>query len=231
MTTKTDDELSTFALDVYWASGRGDPTLEEHVTACARCLAYLARLEELAQSGPRVPVPAAHVPVRDATERPKRRWALPSALGAGLALAAGLVLLVRGRPVEPRYVGLKGTPAVQVLVHRQADTWIWDGRTAIRPGDALALRVACEGLDHVAVASPGAAGWGRITDVECPVEGAPLPFTLVVDGAPGDEQLAVVLSRDALDDDSLRGAIGESRRTADVWVAGFVLPKETGNER
>jgi hypothetical protein len=225
MTTKIDGELSTFALDVYWASGgRGDPTLEEHITGCARCLAYLARLEELAERRP----PA---PVRNVIERPSRRWALPSALGAGLALAAALVLLVRGRPVEQRYVGLKGTPAVQVLVHRQADTWIWDGRTAVRPGDALALRVACEGLDHVAIASAGATGWGRITDAACPVDGAPLPFTLVVDGTPGDEQLAVVLSRDALDDSMLRGAIGESRRTADVWVAGFVLPKETGNER
>lgn len=212
------------------SEGRGDPTLEEHITGCARCLAYLAGLEELAESRPRGPVPAA-APVRDVTERPKRRWTLPSALGAGLALAAGLVLLVRGRPVERPYVGLKGTPAVQVLVHRQADTWIWDGRAAVRPGDALALRVACEGLDHVTVASAGAAGWGRITDAACPVEAAPLPFTLVVDGTPGDEQLAVVLSRDALDDDTLRGAIGESRRTADVWVAGFVLPKETGSER
>jgi hypothetical protein len=218
MTTENDGELSTFELDVYWASGkRGDAALEAHVAECARCRAYLAGLEALAESR--------------APERGRRRWALPSALGAGLALAACLVLFARGRSVESPYVGIKGSPAVQVLVHRQADTWIWDGRTAVRPGDALALRVACEGLDHVAVASPGAAGWGRITDGACPVEEAPLPFTLVVDDAPGDEQLAVVLSRDALDDEALRGAIGEGRRTADVWVAGFLLPKETGSER
>ncbi len=227
MTTGNDGELSTFALDVYWASGRrGDPALEEHITGCARCRAYLAGLEALAES--RAPAVMA---VREGTERRRRRWALPSALGVGFALAACLVLFVRGRAVEPQYVGIKGSPAVQVLVHRQADTWIWDGRTAVRPGDALALRVACEGLDHVAVASPGAAGWGRITDGACPVEGAPLPFTLVVDAEPGDEQHAVVLSRDALDDEALRGAIGEGRRTADVWVAGFLLPKETGTER
>jgi hypothetical protein len=226
MTTENDGERSTLALDAYWASGkRGDPALEAHVRECARCRAYLAHLEELA-------APVAAAPVRGGTEpRRGRRWALPSALGGGLALAACLVLFARGRAVEPRYVGIKGTPAVQVLVHRQADTWIWDGRAAVRPGDALALRVACEGLDHVAVASPGAAGWGRITDGACPIESAPLPVTLVVDDAPGDEQLAVVLSHDALDDDALRGAIGESRRTADVWVAGFVLPKETGTDR
>jgi anti-sigma factor RsiW len=228
--------VSTFELDVYWASGRrAEPELESHIAGCDRCLAYLARLQELAEDGPPLPVTAPVASLPDAaprtTERRTRRWALPSAIGAGLALAAGVLLLVRGRPPEQPYVAAKGTPAVQVLVHRSADTWIWDGRSPVRPGDALALRIACEGLDHVAVASPGAQGLGRIADAECPVGGGPLPFTLVVDDAPGDEQLEVVLSREALDDDTLREAIGESRHAADVWVAGFVLPKETGNER
>jgi hypothetical protein len=243
MTTRTEGDVSTFALDVYWASGRrAEPELESHIASCARCLAYLARLQRLAAEdcpeSPAVVAPHPGLPPvgtggRSGADEPgrKRRWALPSAIGAGLALAAGVLLLVRGRPPERQYVAAKGTPAVQVLVHRSADTWVWDGHSPVRPGDALALRVACEGLDHVAVASPGAQGLGRIADVECPVGGAPLPFTLVVDDAPGEEQLAVVLSREALDDDTLRDAIGESRHAADVWVAGFVLPKETGSER
>jgi hypothetical protein len=118
-----------------------------------------------------------------------------------------------------------------VLVHRDAETWIWDARSPVRPGDALALRVACEGLEHVAVASPGAGGWERITDAACPAGSEPLPFTLVVDGAPGDEELAVVLSREVLDDETLRAAVTEGRRTQDVWVTGFVLPKEGGSGR
>jgi hypothetical protein len=257
MTTRIGGDVSTFALDVYWASGRrAEPELERHIASCERCLAYLARLQELAEEGclesPAVaPLPGLPpvgtggrsrsevraLPRSDSgglgggNDRGTRRWALPSAIGAGLALAAGVLLLVRGRPPERDYVAAKGTPAVQVLVHRSADTWIWDGHSPVRPGDALALRIACEGLDHVAVASPGAQGVGRIADVECPVGGDPLPFTLVVDDAPGDEQLEVVLSREALDDDALREAIGESRHAADVWVAGFVLPKETGSER
>ncbi len=262
MTTRTEGDVSTFELDVYWASGRrADLDLESHIAGCARCLAYLARLQELAledrpESRPESPAAVAPHPglapvgtggrsrseVRVLTrsygggsgggdEPGTRRWALPSAIGAGLALAAGVLLLVRGRPPEREYVATKGTPAVQVLVHRSADTWIWDGHSPVRPGDSLALRVACEGLDHVAVASPGAQGWGRIAEVDCPVGGAPLPFTLVVDEAPGDEHLAVVLSRGALDDDTLRGAIGESLHAQDVWVAGFVLPKEMGSER
>jgi hypothetical protein len=232
MTTRTGGDVSTFALDVYWASGRrAEPELESHIASCERCLAYLARLQELAEEDrPESPAVAPLLGLRAVGGR-KRRWALPSAIGAGLALAAGVLLLVRGRPPERDYVAAKGTPAVQVLVHRSADTWIWDGHSPVRPGDALALRIACEGLDHVAVASPGAQGVGRIADAECPVGGGALPFTLVVDDAPGEEQLEVVLSREALDDDALREAIGESRHAADVWVAGFVLPKETGSER
>ena len=88
MTAGNDGERSTFALDVYWASGRrGDPALEEHITGCARCRAYLAGLEALAESR----APAA-IAVRDGTERRRRRWALPSALGVGFALARNLII-------------------------------------------------------------------------------------------------------------------------------------------
>jgi hypothetical protein len=128
------------------------------------------------------------------------------------------------------YVGLKGAPAVQVLVHRDAITRVWDGRAAVRPGDSLALRVACENLQHVAIASPGPAGWLRLSDSACPAPGSPLPLTLRVDEAPGPERLSVVFSGEPLDDDALRGALGEGRRDARVWVAGFVLPKEIGRD-
>jgi len=227
MTTKADGEVSTFTLDVYWASGKpADATLEQHIAGCARCRAYLASLE--LEAG-RLPVPV--VPARPDGVRPARRWALPSAVATGLALAACVLLLVRGRPTEPGYVGAKGTPAVQLLLHRQSDTWIWDGRSPVRPGDALALRVACEGLDHVAVAAPGAQGWARLSDAPCPGPGEALPFTLVVDDQPGDERLAVVLSRDVLDDESLRRAVVEERRASDVWTVAFLLTKKTESDR
>ena len=41
-------EVSTFALDVYWAAGQsGDPSLDAHVAGCDRCRAYLCRLDAL----------------------------------------------------------------------------------------------------------------------------------------------------------------------------------------
>lgn len=164
-------------------------------------------------------------------------WALPVA--GAVALAAGIALVARapGKPAETDgYVGVKGTPAVQVLVHRDRDTRIWDGRSPLHPGDALALRVACEGLKRVVVAAPGAvrpdaARWERLSSAPCPGRDDPLPFTLRVDGEPGEEKLAVVLSQDEIDDETLQRAVAETRRTPEVWVMSFVMPKETETDR
>ncbi len=221
-----ESEVSTFALDVFWASGRtGNVPLENHVAGCERCRAYLASLDALGAAS--VP-PVTERAVRPAT---RRRWALPAAASA-LAVAAGVALFAGGRAQEESpgtapYVGVKGTPAVQLLVHRDRETRIWDGRSPVRAGDALALRVACEGLKRVTVAAPGTSGWGRLSSAECPSHDDPLPFTLLVNDEPGAEKLAVVLTRGEIDDDELGKAIAESRRAADAWVVTFVLPKET----
>jgi hypothetical protein len=240
--TAPEGDVSPFALDVYFASGKtGDPALRDHVEGCARCQAYLASLDALAT--PPVPrVDRAALRADASSERParklagKRAWHLPLAGIAALAAGAALMLrAARDQPHSPdRYVGIKGTPAVQVLVHRGTDTHVWDGRAKVRPGDALALRVACEGLGRVAVAAPGADGWSRLTAAECTEQteqGEALPFTLRVDDAPGDERLAVVMSQAPLDDAALKRAIEEGRRGADVWVVSFVMPKELEGDR
>lgn len=218
------DPWSSFALDVYWASGRrGDPALEAHLVTCEDCRRYLARLDAMVATEPPLSIPAA---------RPRaKRWTMP-ALGV-VALAAGaLLFLSRPRPTPPDdYVGTKGTPAVQLLVHRDRDTRIWDGRSPVHPGDSVALRVACEGLTHLVVAAPGPRGWARLSGAPCTSSDELAPFTLRVDEEPGSESLAVVLSRDEMSDAALEQAIGESRRSADTWVVTFVLPKETEMDR
>lgn len=240
MTTKGEHEMSTFTLDVYWAEGQPpDAAVERHLSTCGRCRAYLAALDATVVQGgrlaDRVALPTRDTPVRPSPARSSRRlarWTWPAA--ATIALAAGVLLLVRARPATTaEYVGVKGTPAVQVLLHRGADTRVWDGRAPLHPGDALALRVACENLEYVAVAAPGRAPatWTRLSDATCPPAGEALPFTLVVDAEPGDEKLAVVLSQSQLDDGVLRDAITRTERTADVWVVDFVLPKETETDR
>lgn len=72
---------------------------------------------------------------------------------------------------------------------------------------------------------------GAFVEHGMPVNGDPLPFTLQVDDEPGDEKLAVVLSQDELDDDTLRRAIAETRQTADTWVLSYVMPKQTEKNR
>jgi hypothetical protein len=133
-----------------------------------------------------------------------------------------------------RYVGVKGTPSVELLIHRDGETFLWDGHAPIRPHDALALRVACEGLSHVAVASRDAPGdaWTRVKEVDCPSgPSATLPFTLLVDEEPVDERFAVVVSRAPLDDAALGAAAGAPARTADVWAVQFDLAKAAESPR
>jgi len=217
MIATEENHVSPFALDVYWSSGRPrDEILEAHLAECARCTAYLASLEAVDVSG------GARL---GAGTRASSRWGW--SLAAAVALAAGFAFVAGRHGPEPTaYVGLKGTPSVELLIHRDERTWIWDDRSPLFPGDALALRVACEGFAHAAVAVPGGTGWTRLSDGACPSDGGEMPFTLRVDSEPGAERVAVVLSRDRLDDRALARAVGEKQRTATVWVVDFVLPKE-----
>ena len=83
----------------------------------------------------------------------------------------------------------------------------------------------------VAAPATDPAAWTRLSDAPCPAEGATLPFTLMVDAEPGDEQLAVVLSAGPLDDGALREAIAETVRSREVWTVKLFLPKRTDGGR
>jgi hypothetical protein len=212
---------STFELDLHWSSREAPgPRLAAHLAGCVRCRAYLAQLDAVEATRPEV---------TSWPGRVSKRWRrLLGVTATGLALAAGMALVLwrSGEATDGGYVGTKGSPAVQLLVSRGGSASIWDGHAPVHPGDALAIRVACEGLSRVAVAGWAASGWARLKDGECPASPAPLPFTLVVDGEPGDERFAVVLSKGALDDGALASAARDTARTADVWTVRFDLPKE-----
>ena len=225
-------DVSTFDLDVYWASGQHTGTdLAKHVAGCARCQGYLASLDEaLLFPAPAPALVTASTSATREAQRPVRGlpgWVLP--LAGALALAASVLFFGRGRSVPepggPGYVAIKGTPAVELLVQREQGIARWDERSPVHPGDRIALRVACEGLARVTVAAPQGETWGRLSETACPASGDPLPFTLVVDDEPGDEQLAVVLSQARLDEAALTAAIRRVDRAGDVWVVQLVLPK------
>ena len=208
-------EPTTFALDVYFAAGaRGDATLAAHVEGCARCAAYLAQLS--AQ-----PVAAPPPPVAARRPRGAPRWIAASA--AFSACVAMLAVWLRGG----EYVGSKGVPAVQALIRSSDRARVWDGKTPIHAGDAIALRTGCDRFTHVAVvvARSGARGdHARVFDGPC-AEQEPLPFTLVADQEPGSERIEVVFSRAALDDAALRRVLQRAERSETVWVSQLVLHK------
>jgi hypothetical protein len=227
MKTAADVRCSTFAIGLVHASGErgvsGDPAMAAHLAVCARCRGHAAALEALDLQRPPLPV------LRPA---PPARWRWVPAAAAGLALAAAALIYVTHAPDtgDGRYVGVKGMPSVELLIHRDGDTFVWNGSAPIHPGDALALRVACEGLSHVSVATAGARGdsWAKVKDVDCPSgPSATLPFTLLVDEEPVNERFAVVVSRRPLDETALGAAAAASARTVDVWTVNFDLAKST----
>jgi hypothetical protein len=223
--TTNDEHLSMFALDLYFAANAPDPRIEEHVSGCERCRAYLSRLAAL-QAGAPLPTPAeAPHPVRAGGTRLARALTFTAAL----AILGTLVALLASTPdADAPAVAVKGSPAVQLLVRRGDETRPWDGESRVHAGDRLGLRVACDGFDRVAVAARAAApgSWVSLSEAACPAAGGALPFTLVVDDTPGRERFAVVFSASTLDAVSLSDAIERRRLDSGAWVTRFELGKE-----
>jgi hypothetical protein len=210
----TDHRYSTFELDLYWAApAERDLELDEHLAACDRCRSYVEQLGVLDRQ------PLASRP------RPKRAWVR---VAAALAFACALVIVVLAWPRDrtvAHTVAVKGEAGVQVLVHRAAETSVWDPALPVRAHDALALRVTCDGMSQVAVLVPDRTGWRSAFAGAC--EEGVLPFTLVVDDQPGSEQTAVVLSQAPLDALALQRAVEHETRTDAIWTTRFTFAKET----
>lgn len=203
---------STFALDLYWAApDTRDLELERHLAECDRCRSYVEHL--------------AAVDVRPIAlvERRNKSW-LPALVAAALAIAVVIIVLAWPRHTAPT-VAVKGEPGVQVLVHRGAETMLWDPSLPVRARDALALRVACEGMARVSVLVPEATGWHLA--FEGPCQDGVLPFTLVVDDQAGIERISVVLSQTELEVTAAQRAAELETRSTALWTTRFTFAKET----
>jgi len=176
--------------------------------------------------------------------RPRRKGPDPAfyraaSVAGALGLAAALAIYVTGggprtSPVptapddESSYVGVKGVPAAQALIRREGVVRVWDGTSKVRPGDALAVGVACDPFKRAAVFARGSGSPTKLWEGECPRGPHPtLPFTMLVDAEPGRERFSVVLSREALDDERSARALQASTRGADLWTIDFTFEKET----
>ncbi len=218
---------STLMLDVYFTQDRrADGVVDVHLETCARCRRYVEELERVSDEPLARPI-STPPPRKAARWSSSRLWTASAAGVVAAAAAAALFVRVLERGNDrAAYVGTKGTPAVQALIHRD-QTSVWDGHSPIRAGDAIALRVACEGFPDVTVATPSAdrSGWTRLFEGACPANAEPLKFTLLADDEPGEERIAVVLRRDPLDNRQLQVAVQNEARTADLWTVVLAFPK------
>jgi hypothetical protein len=240
--TRSEEHVSMLELDLFFATRERNVALEAHVDECARCAGYLKELAAL-QEARRVPLPSAGASTasgwlsdsaRRAAPQPafsvrsrRRPWLLPGAAAMTAAVVFSLLSLQSADERAPA-VAVKGSPAVQLLVRRGQETRIWDGSSRVRAGDVLGLRVACEDFSTVTVVAARGEEWTRLEEQACPAPAGvrTLPFTLVVDAAPGRERFAVVFSKAALEERALSEAMSAQRRDGGIWVTRFELQKE-----
>jgi hypothetical protein len=241
--TRSEEHVSMFELDLFFATRERNAALEAHVDECARCAGYLKELTAL-QEAREVPLPSAGAasrasglpaaptrraaPQRASAVRSTRRlWLLSGAAAMTAAVVFSLLLLEAADERAPA-VAVKGSPAVQLLVRRGQETRIWDGASRVRAGDVLGLRVACEEFSTVTVAAAKGEEWAPLEEQACPAQASArtLPFTLRVDAAPGRERFAVVFSTARLEGRALGEAVSTQRRDGSIWVTRFELEKE-----
>ncbi len=202
---------SPLALDAFFL-GEPAQAVAAHVSGCARCGDYVARLSAQA------PLPAWLPRARVPAPRAGAWWGAPVA-----ALTACLLAVWFTAPSQG--VRAKGEPAVAVYARRGDRVAPWDGRSRLRAGDFVRLEVSPGARPWVAVLSPGAPPLyrGRVAAGESGL----LPLSFQLDGSPENERVVVVFSEAELSDAALRAAAVGLPRTRAIWTVQLSLPKES----
>jgi hypothetical protein len=189
-----------------------------HLDACPTCSAYVARLQQP------LPIPAW---VREEAARSRPAAGMRSWLGALAALAAAASVLAVAFPAREPRVQVKGQASVALYLKRGEQISLWDGRSPVRPGDLLRLKVVPEEQEHVLVAAAAASGELKVLyqGAVAPRCEALLPESWRVDETAEPETLVIALSAKRLDVEALRRALASSARTPDLWTTVLTLHK------
>lgn len=222
---------SYLELDRHSVGLLADAATAAHLTECARCQAYLAGFQPVADVPRWVAQAAQNEPPKCAASsvsgpRVRRHWTWTA---GGMAVAAAVCLaLLWPRAREPAYDGVKGAPGIAVYVQRHGVAALWDG-TPLAAGDRIRLEVMPEEFDHVSVFSLPASEQtplplytGRVP------RGRPsiLPKAWELDAAPGPENIAVMLSRSEISPEAARSLL-RARDPREVWLVVLSLPKQS----
>jgi hypothetical protein len=199
-------ELDALALDALPRPEKA--RLSEHLGACASCR---QRSEELAASRAHFTqyVLPRHLADRSWRPSPWAHWGgllgrlVPVLAVAGLAL---FLVLPRERVHETPALGVKGGASLQVFVHRGERVWKAEEGEPLSPDDQIRFQVESGGLPYLLVVSIDGAGKPSIYYPfnalrSGPVEtGEPvaLPYSIILDAAPGPERLYALFSREPL---------------------------------
>jgi hypothetical protein len=196
------------------------PEVTAHLAGCAQCQTYLKSLAETT-------VPQRARPPRlDARSPRLRTWV---ATGAG-ALAAAAAIAIVARPTAPSsemdlYVASKGAEAAWLYVKHGNETRLWDGKSAVAPGDRLRLKVEPGRFGHLQVFLLGSAEQAELiysARLERR-EGFVLPEAWEVDDAPEPERLLIVFSQQPAPD--AWREIVQGQQPKGLASVAFTLPK------
>jgi hypothetical protein len=196
------------------------PEVTAHLTVCAQCQAYLKSLAE-------TPVPPRAQPPRLEARVP-RSWSWVTAGAGAVAVAAAIAIMARPAPPTSEtdlYIASKGAEAAWLYVKHGSETRLWDGKSAVAPGDRLRLKVEPGRFGHLQVFSLGSTERAELiysARLERR-ERLVLPEAWEVDDAPEPERLLIVFSQQPAPDawrEIVRG-----QQPKGLASVAFTLPK------
>ncbi len=202
-----------------------------HLEACPRCADRLAvqRRERAAFVLQPVPVAlrAPHPPSRGAS------WPWPGLVAGALALAAGLVVLLR--PVPPRdEIRLRGAvPPVEVWVDVGAGPRLLVEDEPLGAGDRVQLKFDAAGAAHAAIAGRDQTGAIEVYGAFPTARRRGLveaPFALELDDVGGVQEFYVVLGDHPLDSATVVEAVRDPTSTPFVEVVPTTVRKASPQE-
>lgn len=205
-----------------WLLHGMDPKVGEHLTSCSSCAAAVAERDNDMQEFRRSHMTglitrverASHMAPPSRLKSWRLLWIAGPTLAATAALATPLVFKA-SNALQPKsvgdagrhYVGVKGSPHLDVMVKRSGDVFLLKDGQALAALDQLALvpRGLPEGYRFFSVGTLSTEGYVPLypRNLEDPLpqlpgQNLPLPGSVTIDSVPGPERLFVAFTQSAL---------------------------------